>query len=278
MNINIHPEFLNELVKNFAKNLTNDDALCNLSGFTPENANYSNLEYQKLYALKYLPAYYFEYSVLAKNLNDRLKQLKLDKVKVLSLGCGLIPDYYALEHNLSCVEFEYYGVDACKWEARAYLPSYNSEKVNLYTDTVDKLTSKHVSAFDVIVFPKSIGDIDSNANLNNLAAEIAKTTKNKLYFLNSFVSYSVQNKEHIKLFEKIHDKLLGAGFTTSDKHRSSFYFGSRLGIGLKGINYNFNYHSDGFELCEEDCDGCSVIKSPILTNHYMDFQILEYSR
>lgn len=278
MKINIQSEFLNELVKNFAKKLTNDDTLCDLSDFTPENANYSNLEYQKLYALKYLPAYYFEYSVLAKNLNNRLKQSNLDKVNVLSLGCGLIPDYYALEHNLSCVAFEYHGIDACKWEARTYLPPYDLKKVKLYTDTVDNLTSKHVSVFDVIIFPKSIGDIDSNANLDKLATEIAKTTKNKLYFLNSFVSYSVQNKEHINLFGKIHDKLLAAGFTTSDKHRRSFYFGDHLGVGLKRINYNFNYHTDGFELCEEGCNGCSVIKSPILTNHYMDYQILEYSR
>lgn len=270
------------MLQQFFDAFESENDWCEVSGLNPNVDVYGKHKYQKLYCLKYLPAYYFEYCILASKLHNRLKTNDQDEICVASLGCGLSPDYYSLEHNLGNKKFKYEGFDGFEWSMRKLMPevgdNYNFNRLN-----VMRLSEHDISLYDVFIFPKSIGDINDSSDeaIQHLADVISNSVKNRIYFLNSYVSKDNQNVSHVDLFEVIHKRLIDSGFSTSDDHRATFYVGSHVGQGLRGINYNFNYDSAFCIKCKDEesrCIGCNVVKSPILTNKFMDYQILEYTR
>jgi len=272
--------FIDSVVQSFHNSLRNDGKLCDISGVYPDINIYGDHRYQKLYALKYIPAYYFEYCVMADILNARARDAGDKELNVVSLGCGLTPDYYALKHNLSC-QFEYHGYDAYNWTQRALMPSVGSN-YRFYNTPVSVINSSDVSNADVFIFPKSIGDIFSSdeTSIDHLADVISRTDKKRLYFLNSFVSDGKRkNRVHIGYFRKIHDELLKVGFLTNDDPDATFHYGE-LGCGLNKIHRNFVYDT-AFCIkcmvpgCTDTCR-CNVNKTPILTNRFMDYQVMEY--
>ncbi|KNC92868.1 hypothetical protein [Trabulsiella odontotermitis] len=278
--MNIERDFIHEVVNNFYNSIMQDGDLCGYSDASPANGNYDDEIYQKLYALKYLPAYYFEYCVLATKLVNRLKNNGADEINVSSFGCGLYPDYFALLHNLQDIEFDYYGYDICKWKTRNLLPE-SEDNLCLKTMSISNITQTALDDTDVFIFPKSLGDIAENIDMPSFARKIASTPKDTVYFLNSFITVNHNlNRHHVELFSHFHDALLKQGFTTDDPSDETFYRGDHEFQGLKGINYGFDY-PDGIHLCEEgaelDCK-CRVVHSPVMKNSYMNYQILEYTR
>lgn len=284
----INRNFIDHLLEAFHGAFVEEDNWCEVSGLNPDIEIYGKHKYQKLYALKYLPAYYFEYCVLASKLHMRLCKNDQDDISIASLGCGLSPDYYALLHNLTDKNFTYHGYDAYEWKMKELMPEVE-DNYSFIWSSIRRLTEEQISQYDAFIFPKSIGDINDSSKLctppidiiDTFASVLAKTSKDRIYFLNSFVSKEVQNTPHVKLFEKIHNKLIESGFTCSDNYKETFYRGQKKGQGLKGIDYDFHYNSEYFIHCEdedESCRYCNVTKSPILTNKFMDYQILEYSR
>ena len=278
----IDSDFIENVLSNFYSSFCSEKDWCTVSESNPHINFYGKPAYQKLYALKYIPAYYFEYCILAEKLNDRLKKNDIDTVSIASFGCGLTPCYYALLHNLDDVDFIYHGYDAYEWNTRNLMPKPDCN-FNFHLKTVAKLNKFDVGKYDVFIFPKSIGDInDSNPNaINHLAEIISSTEKDRIYFLNSFVSKSKQNISHVSLFKQIHDSLISAGFSTEDKYGKSFYKGNNLGQGLKGIDRKFTYNDSYFIHCQDQdksCVDCTVVKRPILKNNFMCYQILEYTR
>ncbi|EKF9603035.1 hypothetical protein O1C43_002845 [Vibrio cholerae] len=277
----IDANFIETVLGQFYKSFCTEKDWCVVSGVNPNIDVYGKHIYQKLYALKYLPAYYFEYCILADKLKNRLEKNAQKMVSIASLGCGLTPCYYALSHNLGGIGFDYHGYDAYEWKMRSLMPAPDFN-FNFYNKTVSKLEKGDIENYDVFIFPKSIGDInDSGPNvIQHLANIISATSKNKIYFLNSYVSKSKQNVSHVSFFKKIHDALISQGFTTLDKYDDTFYRGEQ-GQGLKGIDYDFTYNDKYFIKCnnkEKSCVDCNVIKFPILKNNFMSYQILEYTR
>ncbi|KNC91732.1 hypothetical protein GM31_01685 [Trabulsiella odontotermitis] len=278
--MNVERGFIHEVVNTFYDSIMTDGDLCDYSDSSPENGNYDDAVYQKLYALKYLPAYYFEYCILASELYKRLKINDIDEIVVSSFGCGLYPDYFALMHNLEEIDFDYYGYDICEWETRDLLPD-SEDNLHLYTRSISDITQTALDNTDVFIFPKSLGDIAENIDMQKFASDIAKTPKDTVYFLNSFISLNHNlNRHHVELFSHFHDEMVKQGFTTGDKSGETYYRGSKQFQGLKAIDSGFDY-PQGINLCEEgselDCK-CRVVHSPVLTNSYMDYQILEYTR
>lgn len=277
--MNINTRFIENVVNSFHRSLLKDGLLCEFSSVTPDNANYNNQTYQKLYALKYYPAYYFEYSCLAEELQHRLSHARKSNIDILSLGSGLYPDYFSLEHNLSA-SFSYTGYDACNWPTTNLLPN-TPRNINLINRSIDTLTTNDLSKYDVFIFPKSIGDIATSADIKMLGDKIAQTSKKTIYFLNSFIiRENINNNEQVSLFEKIHLSLINAGYTTTDDHKNTYHQGKE-NTALWRINNGFVYPSN-ISLCDnkdEECPHhCNVCHSPILTNKYMGYQLLEYNK
>ncbi|HEM6743164.1 TPA: hypothetical protein ACHFX9_002998 [Citrobacter farmeri] len=278
--MNIDRDFIHDVVYNFHASIMQDGELCDYSDISPVNENYDDAIYQKIYALKYIPAYYFEYCILANKLSERLALKKTKHVEIASFGCGLYPDYFALLHNLDDIDFEYYGFDICQWETRTLLPT-SEDNIYLHTKSIDSIRERFLRDIDVFIFPKSLGDIAENIDIPSFADKIAKTRNDTIYFLNSFITVDHKlNKHHVDIFSQFHEAMLAAGFKTTDKSGDTFYSGTHERQGLKGIDYSFDYPQD-IRLCEDkdkyNCE-CRVVHNPVLTNSYMNFQILEYTR
>lgn len=280
--------FVKEVVDNFHTAITSREELCKIARSEHKLEFYKKKAYQELYALRFIPAYYFEYCVLADQLHDRVKK-DYKGLNIASFGCGLSPDYYALRDNLDGIKFTYTGFDAIEWSSQSHMPKVDSNHQFIFQN-VEKIEQKKIDKTDVFVFPKSIGDIRNSGDkvIETLANKIAATKKKRIFFLNSYVTRSFNKPIDLKDFEGIHIILLEAGFKCNDDPSKAFYrhdgVTENKPIGLRKINYEFVYPPNKEVTCDQEdktdeiCAMCIVPKSPIFTNQYMSFQILEYVR
>lgn len=279
-------QFINKMVMSYHASFMGDNDWCSIATLPPVNGSYFIQKYQKLYALRFLPAYYFEYCALADALRLRLGSRNISSVNVASFGCGLAPDYYALKDNLQGVSFTYVGIDQSQWPTQGLMPAKGAN-YSFKHDYVYDLTAKDLKDYDVFVFPKSIRDIyESKATaLSSLAKSIASSPKKRLFFLNSFVCTKGLRSLDADLFNVIHDRLVSAGFVCQDNNAVTSYLphpqtGDKFAW-LATIDSGFYYPNAGRIVCasrgkKSDCGVCNVVKSPIFSNEFMDYQFLEY--
>ena len=280
----IEKNFIKNIVDSFYASIISDEHRCDAASMEPINDSYNNETYQKVYALKYLPAYYFEYCKLADLLKYKCFFNEYTSINIASIGCGLSPDYYALLNNLQGITFSYIGFDATSWKMQDLMPPKNQNFLFKNKSVLD-ITNEELSDIDVYIFPKSIGDIakSNNSAINRLASLIASTNKNNLFFLNSFASSDYTTPPDVYLFKDIHEKLLMSKFYTCHDFTKTKYLGENGRPGLWNIDNNFEYPNDKFIACDYKgtknlCENCKVVSDPILTNRYMSFQLLEYKR
>lgn len=282
-------EFIEELLGSFHGSFMGDyDEWCKIAKHEPSGNHYGNEKYQKLYALRYFPAYYLEYCFLASSLRRRVDG-HYDYLKIYSFGCGLAPDYYALRDNLGDIAFDYQGFDHFPWPTQPLVPLPDAN-FGFSHETITNLKVSDIKNVDVFVFPKSIGDIASSDvdAMTDVAKLIASSPKSRIFFLNSYVATGngYYTSPDVKFFKVIHDALLGAGFKTDDSWNTTKCEGSMSqsgGVGLRTVHYKFSYPDEYIVVCgnQEDvplCNICNVIKRPILTNRFMDYQLMEYYR
>lgn len=284
----INSKFIQDTITEFHNSFMQDSNWCKISAYAPENETYLNRKYQKIYALRFIPAYYFEYSALAASLNKRLQKLDIKKINIASFGCGLAPDYYALRDNLDIATFNYTGFDCAKWSTQELMPPKNNNFKFLH-EYAHNLDEDLLHEFDVFVFPKSIRDIANSGHsaITDLANVISTTPKDRVFFLNSYVCTKNQQSLDLPLFEPIHNALTKSGFQSMNKLKSTYFMKNPLNgdsfAWLIQINRNYIYPSNRKILCpnegsKQECNGCIVVKNPIFSNEFMDYQLLEYAR
>ncbi|UYP83239.1 hypothetical protein jpw_03335 [Pseudomonas asiatica] len=282
--MNYNSGFVNEVLANFHASFLGDkDRWCAIAGLGPEGDTYRKRAYQKLYVLRYFPAYYLEYCILAEALRRRLGS-DCQGIKVASFGCGICTDYFALKDNLNGIPFEYDGYDRCEWSTQELIPKLNDSDFSFNFFNTDNFELGDLDDVDVFVFPKSIGDIEAGGDLEHLSEVIASTKKNRVFFLNSYVSNGTDVKSvNAGYFNRVHGALVAKGFKTEDKVGSTTWNGERFGDGLRKICWDFFYPSEYLVKCAdqgsmEKCSSCGVVKLPVMTNKFMEYQILEYVR
>lgn len=281
--MNYNAQFVNEVLENFHNSfMAKKRSWCDIASIEPEGDNYKKKLYQLLYTLRYFPAYYLEYCVLADALRQRVSG-KYNTLNVASFGCGVCTDYYALKDNLAGVKFQYVGYDRCEWSSQKYLPEISSENFSFEFFVTHSFELGDLDDVDVFVFPKSIGDIAAGNGLEHLANVIASTKKEKIFFLNSYVSNGSENmSSNAGYFKVVHNALESEGFITNDKVNAAQYKG-QFGAGLRSIEYDFCYPEKYLITCDDQgtktlCSQCGVVKRPVMTNRFMEYQILEYVR
>lgn len=286
--MNIDRNFIEQVVDSFHDALTARDDLCKTCQAEYHIEFYKKKAYQELYALRFLPAYYFEYCVLAEELYNRVKD-DYEHLKILSLGCGLSPDYYAFNDNLGSIGFTYVGYDAVEWTSQRYMPKTGNNHRFVFRN-IEKISEEVIADIDVFVFPKSIGDIENGSNglIAAFGDKVAAVGKDRVFFLNSYVTRGFDNPVDKSLFKTIHNSLLQAGYSTKDDPNDSFYRNDgqtkNTPIGLRKLHYEFIYPEgrsiacNRIDLREDVCKECMVPKRPILTNQYMSFAALEYRK
>lgn len=134
--------------------------------------DYSELIIQEYYLLRYLPAYTTEYYLIYSEL---LEKNFLNNINVISLGAGCGMDSrglnFAIQDSNYKLPVAYTGLDKVEWE---YWDNLNIDNYNLFSrdlSAIDKFIGKD---YNVIMFPKSIGEFN-NFTFNNLKNIIINT-------------------------------------------------------------------------------------------------------
>lgn len=164
--------------------------------------NYDNSWDQACYVMRYLYAYAYEYFML---FSDTLEMVsKSNSLQVISLGCGTMPDAWALQEAADRMEIkgpiEYTGVDMFEWPSE-YVPQTNKEMKRTFIKSKagEYLLTCNDQAFDVILFPKSLGDMYKNDRsdlfmLKKALGEILPL-KEEFFLAFSFIDNEQENRK-----------------------------------------------------------------------------------
>ena len=158
--------------------------------------NYNDFDVRTLYILRYTYAYYFAYRQMYKNLLRFTGSI--DKIKVLSIGCGNMIDYYSLRdvlnwRNLEKTIIEYTGVDKVKWWGE--IKKAHCDTIIAENKDIKSFISKNYTAFDIYICPMSLSEIGKNT-LMAIVENIAKNSIGKKAFYILFLVRKNNDKEH----------------------------------------------------------------------------------
>ncbi len=147
-------------------------------GFT--SSQYSNDIFQKAYLLKYVHAYGLDYKNLYKKLKSLSPELNQGKIlNILSVGCGGGIDLASAKNVFNNVDIAYVGIDTISWNDRIGI---GEPGVSYHNYGIDKIDDSVISSADVVIFPRSITDIDKSS-LNNFAKRLFNLNKKSFYIL-----------------------------------------------------------------------------------------------
>lgn len=214
-----------EIFSDFKNDVDNIPKLCILKELRYDSNNvpeYSKDIIQRLYLLRYFPAYLSEYYIMYK---DLLKSgfIEDNNFNIISLGCGSGIDCYSMmialtKRGLNPSEYmRYTGIDYIPW---LYFPIINSSTDNYIwrlqynLGSMEQLDEEN---YNVIVFPKSIGEFSADVYDNLLhIMENTNFTHNRLACLCSF--RDSKKDADISRFEKVIQKIIDRhGYTALDE-------------------------------------------------------------
>ncbi len=166
---------MNEIYEDFNRNLKEEKQYCVLKKFRFDGNNipdYKNEILQQYYLLKYLPAYFAEYYYIYLKVID--SNFLVNNFNILSIGCGSGIDLWSIHYaikNLKCdKKIRYTGLDIIEWE---YWDDCSEESYFIEQD-VNDLIRLDENKYNIIVFPKSIGEFSLNS-FNSLKEAINNT-------------------------------------------------------------------------------------------------------
>lgn len=155
--------------------------------------NYSRPWDRSCYISRYIYAYTYEY--IRMYLNVINMGIKEGPLRVLSVGCGVMSDAWALEEALKIrhidKEVKYVGIDNAEWEER-YSPKTEMDSTIKKEDAGEYLLNCDSIDYDIILFPKSLRDIwlDNVTAFDNIKRALTLNgLKEEFYILFSFPDY-----------------------------------------------------------------------------------------
>lgn len=161
---------MNEIFDDFMKEIEEKDRLCELKELRFDGDNppdYSNPSIQRLYLLRYLPAYLTEYYLIYTSIID--SNFLGSEFKVLSIGAGCGLDYWALNfaimHSGGNIRVRYTGIDVIDWGHKENLEIGEAEFI---INNIAGFSSLPHNDYNIIIFPKSIGEFDNKTFLKLL--------------------------------------------------------------------------------------------------------------
>lgn len=177
--------------------------------------DYSSVPIQQLYLLRYAYAYAYEYKLMY---NKLLRSISAEHViKVTSLGCGNMIDYWSLAHSAPSQCIHYIGIDVVDWSYKIRnrdqdCVEFIREDIVTYFRQVPELSS------DIYIFPKSISEL-TIPEIHIICEIIAKKDfqKKEIYFL-----ISLRSDEHSRNLDMqktgiIFRAISQCGYQTDDK-------------------------------------------------------------
>jgi len=150
--------------------------------------NYADPLEQQLYLLRYFYAYYYEYKKIMACIDHHLQ-----KINVVSIGCGSCIDGLALKHVVKGPS-GYLGIDCVEWAYKLPL----SDNCEIHNIRITENTRGYLNDATILFFPKSLSDI-SYSEMNGIKKWIQKSVleNNEICVAASFVYNSAyDDKNH----------------------------------------------------------------------------------
>lgn len=294
-------DYLDDILDDFHDYLSNTPApkLCNLKSVNFDAGqlpDYTDIHVQQLYLLRYAFAYAFEYKYMYINLLNSFAYR--DNMKVTSIGCGSMLDYWSLvmalqEIQKSATKIYYLGLDQIDWKYK--IPSRkNDDMIFEQCNAVEAFEKMpHLDA-NVYFFPKSISEFsefDFERICNCL--KMKQIMPEKVHILVSIRADQFSMERDMARTEQIIRVLAQNGFETKDdrthfwslnceepkisKSDTDFKHPARVIETLKNLNERcFHFQNEN-----ENCDiGCTqrLSRWPILNKDKIKYQILTFVR
>lgn len=276
----------------FQDELNNYESCCYLKNLRFDKGNipdYSDKLIQQLYMLRYFPAYLIEYYTMYK----KLKEIKfLEQYNVLSIGCGCGIDYYglyfALDENID--QICYTGIDKVDW---LYRNDLGNENCYFIMEDITNWNNLDKNGYNLIVFPKSIGEFDQAAFQKlKIAIKNTRFEQDKICLISSARDSHIDSdvnrlEELIQVFEDTHK------FNCNNKEEKYIKFKENAGLRkffpefefpneildylISLLNQCKNYTQNDYIACSTECE-VQLNKWPILRTGHIKFQIKRLER
>ena len=287
-------DFLNAVLDDFGSYIQSGQNLCKLwdthfdAGRIPD---YSDINIQQLYLLRYAYAYAFEYKYMYQFLLRKLPPSQ--SLKVTSVGCGSMVDYWSLSRVVgdSCT-IDYRGIDTIEWCYQ--FPARLWDSVEYYCgNAVDYFEQEELSS-DVYIFPKSISEFSLN-EVTQIAECFSPNSiiKDRVHFLFSLRTDQGSMARDMQKTQLLYDQMLRCGFQTSDKGTSYYHFGADVqDKNIHSVDSDFKLPGAIIDCLKELYEFCPSYNScinqqgcqsrlgryPILKCKYAAWQVFSFER
>ena len=219
-------KLLDTVLRDFQDYVESQDRLCGLlemhydAGRLPD---YNDIHNQQLYLLRYAYAYAFEYKRMYATLFDSIGYPK--KIKVTSIGCGNLIDYWALAHVVGeeCIIY-YRGIDSVKWEYEIE-KRVNDDLQVLHENAVALFQKTSNLSADIYMFPKSISEF-SDEEIQTIADCFVTKLKGKKT-VHLMFSLRKDSGNFISDFNRtriIYNSFIRQGFHSKQSAEQTYYF------------------------------------------------------
>lgn len=180
-----------------------------------DHIDYDDKQVQELYILRYVYSYAFEYKMMFSEILSRFEGA--EKLNILSLGCGPLPDYwglgaaYAEDYNgIDRDNIQYTGVDLIDWNYKDF-SSIKIARSFVQMDFIEYLKNNDISDVNVVFFPKSICEIPME-KMDQLCSALSDgLKKNKIA-----LGVSLRNIYDVDRIQMIADAMAKKGYISSE--------------------------------------------------------------
>lgn len=289
-------EKMYEVFNDFKVDIKEMGKLCELKDCRFDGRNtpdYINPIMQRLYLLRYLPAYTIEYYLMYKQMfgtgflgND---------INVISIGSGCGIDFWGLKYACDKVtkayNISYTGLDVVDWN---YRDNLDIDEFYFLEDDLNNLTELDEESYNIIVFPKSIGELDDTtfANVKNIIRDTCFES-DKIMLLSS-IRKSRNNVDINRMSKLVSILETDHKYTCLDDKKIYWFYPDGEKIKLETICSEFIYpkeirdyllslntRCEGFwenwgEPCEENCKDMN--RYPVSTASQIQYQVLRLER
>lgn len=288
-------DYLDNVYEEFQEYINSSDNLCELKNLHFDAGNlpdYSNIHIQQLYILRYTYAYAFEYKRMYKKLLQRLSSIDSKVLKVLSIGCGNIVDYWSLSQVIpkKC-RIEYVGVDCIDWYNK-FSRRKQDDVEFVKSGILEYFETKDAIDADVYIFPKSISEF-SKSDIEEICNCIKPKCINKdeVHFLFSLRSDSGSLRRDMDNTEIIYEEMCSLGFYTHDKKDLYTTFSDDTkDRKIRKLDYDFQHPQKivgllkelhtccgEYDSCYEECKDL-LDRLPILSCKNINWQIFTFKK
>jgi len=290
-------EFINkkmyEVFEDFKMDVEKMGRLCELKKCRFDGSNtpdYRDPVIQRLYLLRYLPAYIVEYYLMYKDVFETRFLGKNINVLSFGMGCGL--DFWGLKYArdkfAEDVDISYTGLDVVDWN---YWDDIGENNTWFIHQNIDNLKELDDEDYNIIIFSKSIGEL-SRSSFWNLEKIIENThfVSDKIMLLSSVrksrTNIDISRVEDLaKIFTNEHNyKCL------DDSSECWYYDNTRLEYECDEFTYpneirdyllSLSTRCTGFldnlfESCYSDCKDMN--RCPVTRTSQIQYQVLRLKR